>query len=243
MVVYLKCSSNNRADTVASLFLEATREYCWPSRVRTDKGGENAEVARLMIEHRGEGRGSIIQGSSVHNQRIERLWRDSRKMVVEHFRRVFYFLEEQHLLDLNSETDLFALHHIYIPRINQNLSMFKSSWNNHKLSSENNRTPNQLYILGMLALHGSDHTAVKDFFEEGNVNPVEYGVSIPDVAEPSVENINDVVVPEVITGMSENCLAHINAEINPLERDGNHGINLYIKTKNIIQQNMVRDPR
>mgnify|MGYP001795259000 CR=1 FL=1 len=41
----------------------------------------------------------------------------------------------------------------------------------------------------MLALHGSDHTAVKDFFEKGNVNPVKYGVSIPDVAEPSVENV------------------------------------------------------
>ena len=52
----------------------------------------------------------------------------------------------------------------------------------------------------------------------------------------------DDVVPEIITGISENCLAHLNAEVNPLERDGNHGIKLYIRTKNIIQQNMVQDP-
>ena len=63
-------------------FLEATREYCWPSRVCVDKGSENADMARLMIERRGKGSGSINQGSSAHNQRIRRLWRDSRKMVV-----------------------------------------------------------------------------------------------------------------------------------------------------------------
>ena len=70
--------------------------------VRTDKGGENAEVARIMLERR-EGQGSIDQRSSVNNQRIERLWRDTRRMVVEYFRRVFYFLEEQRLLDPDSD--------------------------------------------------------------------------------------------------------------------------------------------
>ena len=70
---------------MANLFLGTTTEFCWPSRVRTDKGGENSEVACLMVEKRGEGRGSILQGSSVHNQRIERLWRDMREIATEHF--------------------------------------------------------------------------------------------------------------------------------------------------------------
>lgn len=69
-------------------------------------------------------------------------------------------------------------------------------------------------------MRGSDYTAVVDFFEEGNVNAVEYGVSIPGVAQPSVENLNGVVVREVITGISANCLADLNAEINPLEQMG-----------------------
>ena len=122
--------------------------------VRTDKGGENAEVARIMLERR-KGQGSIDQRSSVNNQRIERLWRDTRRMVVEYFRRVFYFLEEQRLLDPDSDTDLFSLHYIFLRRIHVNLFKFRSSWNSHNLSSENQHLPYALFFLGMLALHGS----------------------------------------------------------------------------------------
>lgn len=63
--VFLKASNNNRADTVLDVFVEAVSEYGLPSRVRSDKGGENVQVASYMLSHprRGPGRGSMITGT------------------------------------------------------------------------------------------------------------------------------------------------------------------------------------
>ena len=72
MVTYLKCATNNKASTVVDYFIEATSKYGLPSRVRSDRGAENVEVARYMNAVRGTNRSSHLVGSSVHNQRIDR---------------------------------------------------------------------------------------------------------------------------------------------------------------------------
>ena len=64
MPVYICASNNNRADNVLQLFMTAVQEFGVPSRVRSDKGGENVAVSWYMLSHpqRGPGRGSMITG-------------------------------------------------------------------------------------------------------------------------------------------------------------------------------------
>lgn len=57
-------------------------------------------------------------------------------------------MEQQGILDTTDDIHLWALHFVFLPRINKALSIFTSTWNNHKLSSQQNKTPYQLYLRG-----------------------------------------------------------------------------------------------
>ena len=153
MIVFLRCSTNNRASTVFDAFQSAVDKFGPPSRVRSDKGKENTDVAWFMLSHplRGPDRGSHITGRSVHNQRIERLWRDMFCGCIYVFYNLFYYMEECRLLDVTNELHLDALHYVFLPRINRNLSLFAEGHNRGPISTEHNRSPEQLWISGMLS--------------------------------------------------------------------------------------------
>ena len=145
MVVFARCSSNNRAETNHNLFLQAIPKYGRPSKVRTDLGGENVDIWRDMTTFWGEANVPVLVGKSVHNQRIERHNRALNEQLLSTFRQQFYELESQGALDVNNDTDIFCLHCVYLPRINKALEEFVAAHNSHRISTENNRTPQQLF--------------------------------------------------------------------------------------------------
>ena len=48
------------------------------------------------------------------------------------FYTLFYTMEDMGLLDPASNADLFALHHVFLPRINHSLNVFKESYGHHR---------------------------------------------------------------------------------------------------------------
>lgn len=130
-----------------------------------------------------QGRGSILTGSSIHNQRVERMWRDVRRIVVRQYYNLFFYLEENQLLDPYNDLDLYSLHYVYIPRINRALDEYVRQHNNHPVRTESHRTPLQLFYSPYFAHSGCDQSLV-------NLNT--YGVE----EEGPVPNpdVDDVVV-------------------------------------------------
>ena len=164
LVVFLHCSDNNRASTVLQRFVGAVQAYGLPSRIRTDQGLENIEVARMMLQQRGTDRGSVLVGSSVHNQRIEMLWRDLYISVLQLYHRLFYHLENLGILDPLDCHHLYALHYVYIPRINHALTLFMNGWNKHPVSRCGGNSPIQMFTKEMVKLSQTNVPAL-DFFE------------------------------------------------------------------------------
>jgi hypothetical protein len=146
MVVFAQFSTKNKATTVEDLFKAAVEKYGCPSRVRTDYGGENVGVWRNMVNVHGEDSRAVIAGSSVHNQRIERHNRTVNEQVITRFKGIFYQLEREGILDPLNEIDMFCLHHAFLPLLNKSLSEFVAAHNNHKLSTEENKTPVQILM-------------------------------------------------------------------------------------------------
>jgi hypothetical protein len=110
-------------------------------------GMENIKVAEYMGSVRGPH--SMLVGKSTHNQRIERLWRDVFEGVLTYFYDLFYFLEDEALLDVLIEKHLYALHHVYIGKINERLNVWRNAWNNHRIRTVKS-TPLRLFTAGML---------------------------------------------------------------------------------------------
>ena len=148
-IVYLRSSVNNMASTVMSCFTDAVSKYGVPDQVRSDLGGENVDVWRYMVEQHSSS-SAVLTGSSTHNERIERLWRDVYRCVSVLFHDLFRTMENDENLNCLNEVDMYCLHYAILPRINQALDAFIESWNNHPVSTCQNLTPNQLFVQGAI---------------------------------------------------------------------------------------------
>ena len=230
LIVFLHCSTNNKSSTVQDLFLNATQQYQWPSRVRTDLGGENVDIWRLMEDARGPNRESYIGGSSVHNQRIERLWRDVFCNVCHTFYYTFQAMEQCGILQRGNRIHMFILHFVYLPRINKAIRSFVLAWNQHPLRTERNWSPVQMWTNGMVDIRNRGNTG--SVWLDEQVDDLEWYGYDPDAPTPSddglsIVDVNDIAVPDIEVD-------HITQNINPLAFSDSFGIDIYEQALNMM---------
>lgn len=219
LVTYLKCEDNNKANTVLSCFQNAVAEFGTPVRVRSDKGLENIQVAEYMINARGAGKGSMLTGKSTHNQRIERLWRDVFDGVVKYFYDLFYFLEDEGLLDIHNPNELYALHHVFKARINEKLAIWRQAWNHHRIRTVNS-TPLRLFTAGLM----------------NNPPPIAhvYGIGDEVVSDESLNNEDPILTALQADLIDERVSRLLNERCPRNWTSNNHGVDIFIRAKHIV---------
>jgi hypothetical protein len=107
---------------------------------------------------------------------------------------------------IDNQWHMFTLQYLFMPRIQEDLNLFKTIWNNHSLSTEQNRTPLQLLFLRR------DDTAPI------NIDVNEYGVDEDDeeFVEAAVADHNRVPCNPLVCPLSPENLVIFKARVEPL---------------------------
>ncbi|XP_041865100.1 uncharacterized protein LOC121654829 isoform X2 [Melanotaenia boesemani] len=218
-VMYLGAATNNLASTALAFFQGSIEKFGFPLRVRGDQGVENVDIARLMFTVRGTGRSSFISGKSVHNQRIERLWRDLWVAVTSIYYDVLHYLEEEGFLSIGNTIHIFCCHYVFMPRLQNDLDTFRSGWDNHPLRTEGHMTPNQLWVLGF----ARQPVPTPDNTEDMELPSIEW----EDSGLPC-EDHSSIVVPDTVCPLTEGQMSALRDAINPKAASQSFGSDIYI---------------
>ncbi|KAJ7120403.1 hypothetical protein C8R44DRAFT_623637 [Mycena epipterygia] len=107
-------------------------------------------------------------GKSIHNVRIKRLWVNVTAQVGATWSNHFTVFEFHHGLDVNNVNHIWLLHHIFLPTINDQLTFFAQSWNEHKIQIRDgpNRSPADLFGFDTLVHGARGHALVDELPEE-----------------------------------------------------------------------------
>ena len=134
-------------------------------------------------------------------------------------------MENEGFLDLNIELQIFALHYVFITRINRSISAWVSQWNYHGLSSvQGNLSPLALWHRG-------------SFLREPDMpeNIENYGIDSD--GPVSIVTSNDVHVPDVTFSVDNYTLMLLNKRFDQLSDDGNHGITTFLRVIEFLSGN------
>ena len=137
-------------------------------------------------------------------------------------------MENHQILDISKDIHLFALHHVFEPRISRDLSTWRNAHNNHKMRTENNKSPRQLWHENLIvSSHNTYYSAIRNIFscdEDQRRQQIDDFRSTNNFVEPSDIAI---VIPRIPPPLTEQQLEDLSSSIDVLADSQCNGIDIY----------------
>ena len=134
-------------------------------------------------------------------------------------------MESIGIFNIDSESDLFVLHCVFLKLINQTLKDFAHAWNLHPLCTESNWSPRKIWVDSILRNNEDLDDVPEDF-------GVDFDGPLPD------EEVGTVDVPDTVSSLNEHDMYHFLtiASSPPLRSDDGHvGVSHFIHCKELLQ--------
>jgi hypothetical protein len=114
----------------------------------------------------------------VHNVRIERLWVDYNSGFTNSWYQFFHDLELAYGLNHEKSSHIWLVHFLFLPTINEEARLWTKSWNQHKIRGERNRSPEDLFMFGLMeeGTRGIGRASVQVDADEQVEDYASYGV-------------------------------------------------------------------
>lgn len=138
-------------------------------------------------------------------------------------------MESTGILNTDDPVHLFTLHLIFIPRINKALDEFKEAFNHHKVRTEQNCSPYQMWINGMF--HPGNPLAHAQLDED----PCDMEMYGHDPHGPSsVGSDNNVVVEAVDVDNDDLLKSFVLEKLDPLKQSSEMGVDIYTEALELV---------
>ena len=168
--------------------------------------------------------------------RIERLWRDVFEKVASKYHGIFNHLERYGILSIENDVHMFALHFVYLPRLQMDLEKWKRSHNCHPLRTEQNRTPLQLYHESFILHSDTHYSSIKNalYVNSGTRNEqIQRFRDENDFPEPSDIKI---ILTRVHSPLTEPQLSLLRTSVNVTRHSDCYGIDVYEEVLKFIRE-------
>ena len=149
-----------------------------------------------------------------------------------YFYYLFYALEDSGNLNIEDPTNMFALHFVFLPRLNKALHEYQETFNHHGIRTANSWSPYQMWMNGMLH---DDNLLSHGGLDEDPDDLVFYGPD-PQGPSPFDDSDNNVTISPIEIHKQDEVLQIHQQKIDPLKPSTDMGIDIYIDALDLVNQ-------